>query len=95
LNKYHIGRTRIRAAALISKHFPEWIVAPEDIKPATGRNRSDWRMDVFRWELFAYERPGLPLVLGSMQTLTEFVRLAAKYGIHVDWLGREIYAKRK
>ena len=77
---------------MIRKHCPNWIVNPEDIFCATGRNRSDWRMDVFRWELFASDRLQHPVVLGCWQTLTKFVRLAAKHGITVNMRDREIAA---
>ena len=57
---HHIGRLRIRAAKILNANFPEWDVQPEDIKPATGRWRTDWRMDVYRWELFAHTKPSMP-----------------------------------
>ena len=39
----HVGKLRIRAAKILNANFPEWDVRPEDIKPATGRWRTDWR----------------------------------------------------
>lgn len=88
-SKYHIGRLRIRAAAILAANFPEWDVQPEDISPATGRHRTDWRQDVYRWELFARlkrqdGRPNHPVVCGCWETLTEFVRRAVKEGCHVN-----------
>jgi hypothetical protein len=94
LNKHHIGRTRIRAANLIDKHFPDWKCQPEDISPAQGQNRSNWLMDVYRWELRVYQGKFVHL-LGCWQTLTKFVQLAAKYGMQVDWKDREIHANEK
>jgi len=90
-NKHHVGRVRIKAAEILNRQFPEWEVQPEDIQPATGRHRSDWRQDVYRWELFTKTKTGLPVVCGSWDTLTRFVRLAGKYGCAVE--DREIYAK--
>jgi len=92
LNKYHVGRIRIKAAKILAKQFPEWDVLPEDISPASGRNRTDWRLDIYRWELFTRTKTGLPIVLGSYDKLTVFVA-NAKYGIQHD--GHEIWAKAK
>ena len=83
-NKHHIGRLRIRAAAILARNFPDWDVRPEDIVPASGRCRSDPLMDVYRWELFARTKAGLTVVCGSWDTLTRFVRLAAKNGCSID-----------
>lgn len=83
---HHVGRLRIRAAEILAKNFPEWDVRPEDIKPATGSWRTDWRNDVYRWELFTRLKSNpnnMPVVCGCWETLTEFVRLAAKTGCHV------------
>lgn len=91
-NKHHIGRLRIRAAAILARQFPEWDVRPEYIVPASGRYRSDRMMDVYRWELFARTRTGLLVVCGSWDTLTRFVRLAAKHGCSVSKDGT-IHAK--
>ena len=79
-DKHHIGRLRIRAAKILARQFPEWDVRPEDIVPATGSYRSDWRQDVYRWELFTRTRTGMPVVCGSWETLTTFVASAGKYG---------------
>lgn len=82
----HVGRLRIRAAAILRANFPEWDVRPEDISPATGAWRTDRRLDVYRWELFtrmAKRGTGgqeIPVVAGCWDTLTRFVALAAKYG---------------
>lgn len=53
------GRVRVKLAALLQKNFPvsangltlTW--EPEQLYPATGRYRTDWRMDCARWEGFA------------------------------------------
>jgi hypothetical protein len=97
LNKYHIGRTRIRAANLIDKHFPDWKCQPEDISPATGAWRTNWRLDVYRWELYASKASdaNFPVVLGCWQTLTDFVRFGRKNGIKVDLKNLEISANEK
>lgn len=79
---HHIGRLRIAAAEVLSKGFG-FRVDPEDIKPATGRARSDWRQDIYRWELFAHNGR-LPVVFASWVTLTEFVRKAKRNGFHVN-----------
>jgi hypothetical protein len=52
-------------------------------------------MDVYRWELFAAKKTGGPVVLGCWQTLTDFVRLAAKHGIGLDTRDLEIYANEQ
>lgn len=94
----HVGRTRRRAADILNKNFPDWDVRPEDIQPATGRWRTDWRLDVYRWELFSrlkqrnsYDGSELPVVCGSYERLKDFVKMATKYGCHVND-DREIYS---
>src|SRR5262245_17930167 len=82
--KYHIGRLRIRAAALLAKAFPDWDVRPEDIVPASGSYRTCAYHDIYRWELFTRTRSGIPVVCGSWETLTEFVRFSARFGCHMD-----------
>lgn len=89
-NKHHIGRLRIRAAAILTKGFG-FEVLPSDIQPATGSNRTDWRQDVYRWELFTRNASGSPVVCGCWDTLTDFVKAAAVQGFHVD-SDREINA---
>lgn len=91
INKHHVGRLRIKAAEILRKQFPEWDVQPEDISPATGSYRSDWRQDVYRWELFTRTHDGNPVVCGSWDTLTRFVALAAKFGCSCN-KDSEIYA---
>ena len=78
----HIGRTRIAAAEILTKHFG-FLVEPEDIVPTTGAWRTDWRLDVYRWELFTH-KGSLPVIRGCWTTLTEFVRFAKKYGVEDD-----------
>lgn len=85
---HHIGRLRIAAAKILSKGFG-FEVYPEDIKPATGRPRTDWTQDIYRWELFA-RNGSMPVVCGSWLTLTDFVKQAKKAGFHVND-DREIY----
>jgi hypothetical protein len=85
---------RIQAAALIDKHFPDWKCQPEDISPATGSWRTNWKLDVYRWEMRVYDGR-FTHVVGCWQTLTEFVRLAAKFGIGVNLKDDEIWANEK
>lgn len=79
---HHIGRVRIAAAKILTAGFG-FQVDPEDIKPATGSYRTDWRADVYRWELFA-RNGSLPVVCASWMTLTEFVKKAKRKGFHVN-----------
>jgi hypothetical protein len=78
----HVGRVRIAAAAILSDGLG-FKVNPEDIKPIVGAYKSSL-YDVFRWELFATDGRGVPVVLGCWDTLTLFVREAKLYGFHVD-----------
>lgn len=71
---HHVGRSRIALAKLLNRVFPEWDVQPEDIKPATGRSRTDWRMDIYRWELFTRTKTGLPVVLACWETIGDFLK---------------------
>jgi hypothetical protein len=79
---------------LIDKHFPDWKTQPEDISPATGAWRTNWRLDVYRWELYA-SNGKFPVVLGCWQRLTDFVRFGKKYGIKVDMQNLEISANER
>lgn len=78
----HVGRLRIAAAEILNKALPEVHFEPDDIVPATGRCRSDWRQDIYRWEVFARYKPPLTIAWAgqSWQTLTEFVRNARNGG---------------
>lgn len=97
---HHIGRLRERAAQILQKQFPEWDVYPQDIHPATGRWRTDWRLDVYRWELFSQTKPSMvtglsmPVVCGCWETLTKFVKRASKEGCHVN-KDSEIYSGKE
>lgn len=84
----HIGRLRIAAAKILSEGFG-FEVHPWDIKPAIGRPRSDWRQDIYRWELFA-NNGRLPVVCACWLTLTDFVKQAKRNGFHVN-SDKEIY----
>jgi hypothetical protein len=88
---HHVGRLRVRAAEILAVNFPDWDVRPEDIRPATGAWRTDWRLDVYRWELYSrlkrrdsHDGSELPVVAGCWDTLTEFVREAAERGCHLS-----------
>ena len=91
---HHIGRVRMRAAKILSVAFPNWDIRPEDISPALGRYRTDWREDCYRWELFTKTKTGLPVVCGCWLRLTDFVREAGKAGCHVT-KDDEIYPGKK
>lgn len=100
-NQYTVGKLRIRAAAILNANFPDWDVLPEDIRPASGRWRSDWRLDVYRWELFSrlkqrnnHDGSELPIVCGCWDTLTRFVKIASKEGCHVT-KDQEIYVGKE
>ena len=86
------SRIRQRAAAILSSELG-WDVAPEDIEPVQGFYRSCWLADVYRWEVFTRDNNGMTCVAGCWETLTEFVKEAAKHGCHVDadviTIGRE------
>lgn len=78
----HVGRVRIAAAKILNDAIPEISVKPENISPATGRHRTDWRQDVVRWEVFAYQKnSNVPWVGQSWQRLTEFVNNAKAGGV--------------
>lgn len=72
--KHHVGRTRIKLAALLNKCFPEWDVRPEHLEPASGSYRTNRLLDVYCWELFTYTKTGLPVVLGCFDTMTECLK---------------------
>lgn len=79
----HVGRVRIAAAEILNNAIPAVHFRPEDISPATGRHRTDWRQDVVRWEVFATVKDTgsrLPWVGQSWQRLTEFVTNAKAGG---------------
>jgi len=78
----HVGRIRIAAAKILNSALPDIRVEPEDIKPSTGRHRTDWRQDTVRWEVFASSKDRrVPYVAQSWQRLTEFVRNAKSGGV--------------
>ena len=80
----HIGRVRVAAAKIISDSLG-MDVLPEDIVPASGRYRTDWRMDTFRWEL---QTPSA--WAGCWETLTSFVKASRRLGgCHIS--GGEIW----
>jgi hypothetical protein len=89
----HIGRLRIAAAKILTEGlgFP---VRPEEISPATGRNRTDWREDCYRWEVFTCNRNGVPKVYHCWDPLSRWVPIAKREGFHVN-RDCEICAGRK
>lgn len=82
--KHHIGRVRIAAAKIIAANLPHLDIRPEDIQPASGSYRSNWRLDVYRWELFTRTKGGTPAVFGSWERLTDFVKRARKNGCNIN-----------
>lgn len=79
---HHIGRVRIQAAEILTRGLG-FTVQPEDIVLPTGAWRTDWRLDVYRWELFTKNERGLPLIAGCWWTLTEFCKLSKTDGFHI------------
>ena len=69
----HIGRVRIRLAKIISRDLGI-DCKPEDLKPATGSYRTDWRQDVYRWEVFSKTKSGLPFVAGCWDSMSDCVK---------------------
>jgi hypothetical protein len=90
---HHVGRLRIAAADILSSGFG-FRVEPSDIKPATGAYRTDWRQDVYRWELFAKNDRGIPVICGCWETLTQFVKVARRDGFHIT-ADDEIYSGKE
>lgn len=68
----HVGRLRIAAAKILTKGLG-FEVLPEHIQPATGRNRTDWRQDIYRFEVFTYNGK-MPVVVGCYWTLASFIK---------------------
>jgi len=48
-------------------------VEPHELQPVQGRERSDWRCDVYRWEAYPYI-DGVPQWLVSWDTMTAIVK---------------------
>ncbi len=72
----HVGRIRIRLAKIISESLNLDCI-PEDLKPATGRCRTDHTLDLYRWEVFCKTKTGMSWVRGSFYTMTECVKAGA------------------
>lgn len=85
-----VGTLRIKLCAMLIAAFKaqniELVLTPDRIQPAQGRNRTDRRMDVYRWEAFgkivvAGGSPGgISCTIDSWDTVTDCVR----YGIGVN-----------
>jgi hypothetical protein len=86
----HIGRIRTRLAKIISRDLGI-DCQPEHLRPATGSWRTDWRLDVYRWEVFARTKSGQPFVAGCWESMTDCVKAGA---VRYDGDG-EIYPKPK
>ena len=77
------GRVREKLAAMLQKSFPvsagglELTWLPEQLYPATGRYRTDWRMDCARWEGFArhYKPDGTFWTVLSVHSYTPMSKL--------------------
>lgn len=91
-DKYHIGRVRIAAAKILSENLG-FEVRPEHIQPASGRARTDWRLDLYRWEIFTYDN-GVPVVAGCWERLTDFVKVAKSRGCLIRY-GEVTYGDNK
>lgn len=78
---------RERAAEILSTTFPDWDITAEDIYPVTGFWK---RVDVYRWEAYFHLKKvysngnRIPMSIGCWENLTEFVKLASKYGCEFD-----------
>ena len=75
-----IGATRIKLAKIVSECLGI-DCQPEDLKPATGANRTNKALDIYAWEVFARHYNGVPFVAGAFETMTECVK-AGKVYIH-------------
>ena len=71
--KSGIGKTRIKLAKIVSDSL-NIDCQPEDLRPATGANRTNKMLDVYAWEVFARHRNGVPFVAGCFETMTECVK---------------------
>jgi hypothetical protein len=65
----------------------EW----DDLRPAKGAWRTNWRLDVYRWELYC-QKDGQPFVAGCWWTMTECVKAGA---VEYDKKEMEIYPVKK
>lgn len=86
--KHEPGRVRRALAALLQKSFPDTSAGlkltweAEQVYPATGRYRTDWRLDCARWEAFArhYRDDGTYFNVWSVHsyaTMTELIKCKA------------------
>ncbi len=75
-----IGATRVKLAKIVSESLGI-DCQPEDLKPATGANRTNKALDIYAWEVFARRHNGVPFVAGAFETMTECVK-AGKVYIH-------------
>lgn len=64
------GRTRRRLAGLLARHG----IAVNLLFAAQGRERSDPREDIYRWEAWGVDSDGLRVSLCSYDTMTSCVR---------------------
>lgn len=72
-NRNCIGKTRFKLAKIVSESLGI-DCQPEDLQPATGANRTNKRLDVYAWEVFARHHNGVPFVAGCFETMTECVK---------------------
>lgn len=71
--KDSIGKTRIKLAKIVSESL-NIHCEPEDLKPATGANRTNKALDIYAWEVFAKHHNGVPFVAGCFETMGECVK---------------------
>lgn len=69
----HIGRTREKLAKILSECLG-LDCDPSDLRPATGRNRTDRSLDIYCWEVFTKTKSGMVFVAGCWETMTECVQ---------------------
>ena len=84
-----IGRIRAALPDVLVKAFADKGLTAEfeaeDLRPATGSWRTDFRLDVYRWEgqgrlFFPDDGIWLPITVDSYCTMTDCVR----YGVSVE-----------
>lgn len=80
-----VGATRWRLAARLAE--VGLAAAPEDLRPAQGRERSDWRLDIHRWDGFATTTDGrYGLIAGATVGLSSWdtMTACARQGVVID-----------
>jgi hypothetical protein len=79
--KSGVGKTRIKLAKIVSDSLGI-DCQPEDLRPASGANRTNTSLDIYAWEVFArYRDSDVPFVAGCFETMGECVK-AGKVFLH-------------